>query len=715
MEQIDKLIEKVKANYTAESAERVLSALSYAEKMHDGQFRKSGEPYIIHPCAVAEILIDLGFDEATIMAALLHDVIEDTPATDDDIKKNFGDEVLYLVEGVTKLDKLKFENVEEEQAENLRKMFFAMAKDYRVIIIKLADRLHNMRSLSALPPHRQQSIASETLEIYAKMAGRLGLSLIKSELEDLCMRYLYPEDYYELAHMVKSKLAERQEYVSLVCEIIRKQLDELGIKGEVFGRPKHLYSIWRKMKTQGKTFDQIYDLTAVRVIVPTVKDCYTVLGTIHTLWKPIPGRFKDYIAMPKPNNYQSLHTTVITNYKEPAEIQIRTYEMHKVAEYGIAAHWKYKEKGKNTNKFDPSLNWMQDIVDADADAKDNKEFLNSVKTNILDDEIFVFTPKGKVVSLPVGSTPIDFAYAVHSEVGNKCTGAKVNMKMVPLTTALKNGDIVEIITSNASHGPSRDWLKIVKSAGARNKIRQFLKREMKEENIKRGKDMLEHEAKRRGYNLSELMSDQWLSYVMNRYSISSLDDLYASVGYGGLNTNQILIKLIDFFKKDLLTKNPVVDIKGETPSPVRRRNNDGVIIKGYDDFVVRLSHCCNPVPGDKIIGYISRGRGVSVHCVDCPNVKNMEKERLIEAKWDDVIGNKFVATINILADNKGGILAEITNTIAQMKIQITAAFAKLDKEMGAIINVSMEISSTTQLEEVINKLMKIKGVHDVHR
>ena len=529
------------------------------------------------------------------------------------------------------------------------------------------------------------------------------------------MRYLYPDDYYELAHMVKSKLAERQEYVSLVCEIIRKQLDELGIKGEVFGRPKHLYSIWRKMKTQGKTFDQIYDLTAVRVIVPTVKDCYTVLGTIHTLWKPIPGRFKDYIAMPKPNNYQSLHTTVITNYKEPAEIQIRTYEMHKVAEYGIAAHWKYKEKGKNTNKFDPSLNWMQDIVDADADAKDNKEFLNSVKTNILDDEIFVFTPKGKVVSLPVGSTPIDFAYAVHSEVGNKCTGAKVNMKMVPLTTALKNGDIVEIITSNASHGPSRDWLKIVKSAGARNKIRQFLKREMKEENIKRGKDMLEHEAKRRGYNLSELMSDQWLSYVMNRYSISSLDDLYASVGYGGLNTNQILIKLIDFFKKDLLTKNPVVDIKGETPSPVRRRNNDGVIIKGYDDFVVRLSHCCNPVPGDKIIGYISRGRGVSVHCVDCPNVKNMEKERLIEAKWDDVIGNKFVATINILADNKGGILAEITNTIAQMKIQITAAFAKLDKEMGAIINVSMEISSTTQLEEVINKLMKIKGVHDVHR
>ncbi|MCI6658860.1 MAG: bifunctional (p)ppGpp synthetase/guanosine-3',5'-bis(diphosphate) 3'-pyrophosphohydrolase [Faecalibacterium sp.] len=683
--------------------------------MHDGQFRKSGEPYIIHPCAVAEILIDLGFDEATIMAALLHDVIEDTPATDDDIKKNFGDEVLYLVEGVTKLDKLKFENVEEEQAENLRKMFFAMAKDYRVIIIKLADRLHNMRSLSALPPHRQQSIASETLEIYAKMAGRLGLSLIKSELEDLCMRYLYPDDYYELAHMVKSKLAERQEYVSLVCEIIRKQLDELGIKGEVFGRPKHLYSIWRKMKTQGKTFDQIYDLTAVRVIVPTVKDCYTVLGTIHTLWKPIPGRFKDYIAMPKPNNYQSLHTTVITNYKEPAEIQIRTYEMHKVAEYGIAAHWKYKEKGKNTNKFDPSLNWMQDIVDADADAKDNKEFLNSVKTNILDDEIFVFTPKGKVVSLPVGSTPIDFAYAVHSEVGNKCTGAKVNMKMVPLTTALKNGDIVEIITSNASHGPSRDWLKIVKSAGARNKIRQFLKREMKEENIKRGKDMLEHEAKRRGYNLSELMSDQWLSYVMNRYSISSLDDLYASVGYGGLNTNQILIKLIDFFKKDLLTKNPVVDIKGETPSPVRRRNNDGVIIKGYDDFVVRLSHCCNPVPGDKIIGYISRGRGVSVHCVDCPNVKNMEKERLIEAKWDDVIGNKFVATINILADNKGGILAEITNTIAQMKIQITAAFAKLDKEMGAIINVSMEISSTTQLEEVFNKLMKIKGVHDVHR
>lgn len=703
------ILAKIQKNYSADDVALIEKAYDFARKAHEGQLRKSGDPYFVHPCNVAEILVDLGFDAPTIMAALLHDVVEDTPATSDDIEKNFGEEVRNLVDGVTKLDKIKFENVEEEQAENLRKMFFAMAKDYRVIIIKLSDRLHNMRSLDALPGYRQTAISRETLEIYAKMAGRLGLSYIKCELEDLSMRYLYPEEYYNLAHMVNAKLEERKHFVERVCKEIGDKLTELGIKGEVNGRPKHLYSIWNKMRKQQKTFDQIFDLTAVRVIVETIKDCYTVLGTIHTMWRPIPGRFKDYIAMPKPNNYQSLHTTVLTNFKEPVEIQIRTYEMHKVAEYGIAAHWKYKEGAFGKN---PSMKWMRNLVES-GELKDSSEFMDSVKTNLISDEIFVFTPRGDVISLPVGSTPVDFAYAVHSAVGNKCVGAKVNLKIVPLNTQLQTGDIVEILTGNANHGPSRDWLKFVKSAGARSKIRQYFKREMKDENIKRGKEMLEREAKRRGYNLSELMSPAYVDYIIARYSIASLEDLYAMVGYGGITTNQVLIKLIDFFKKDLITKNPVAEIKGETTH--KSRSSDGVLIRGYDDFSVRLSHCCNPVPGDKIVGYISRGRGVSVHCVDCPNVKNMEPERLIEAKWDDVINQSFVATLNILGDNHSGLLAEITGAISNLKVPITAAFAKIDKDNGAVISVSVEVKSTNQLEDIAKKLLTVNGVHDVHR
>lgn len=706
------LLDKFKDNYPKEIAERLIKAYYFAEEAHSGQLRKSGEPYFIHPVAVTDILVDLNVDAETLIAALLHDVLEDTPVTDEQLKKEFGDEVLELVEGVTKMDRLKFENATDEQAENYRKMFFAMAKDYRVIIIKLADRLHNMRSLDALPPHRQQAIAHETMEIYAKMAGRLGLSYIKCELEDLSMRYIYPDAYYELARLVHAKLNERQAFVDQVCSELRNMLTELGIVGEVNGRPKHLYSIYKKMTLLGKTFDQIYDLTALRVIVESVKDCYTVLGTIHTMWKPIPGRFKDYIAMPKPNNYQSLHTTVITKYSEPAEIQIRTYEMHKIAEYGIAAHWKYKENQEG-KQLTTTFNWTRGLSEA-GEIADNKEFIDNLKEGVFTDEVFVFTPKGDVLSLPVGSTPLDFAYSVHSAVGNKCVGAKVNMKIVPIGTELQNGDIVEILTSNSSKGPSRDWLKIVKTPSARAKIRQYFKREMKEENIKRGKEMLEKEAKRRGYNLSELMNEVWLNYVMNRYSISSLDDLYAAVGYGGFTTNQILIKLIDFFKKALIENTPIAEIKVEG-SP-KKKATGGILIRGYDDFVVRLSHCCNPVPGDKIVGYVSRGRGVSVHCMDCPNVKNMEPERLIEARWDDVINQSFVATLNIFADNHGGLLAAITTAIANMKVPITAAFARTDKETNeAIISVSMEIKSTDQLDEISRKLMTIRGVHDVHR
>lgn len=712
---MDKLLAKLKRNFNESEYEVLRAAYEFTCAAHEGQSRKTGEPYIIHPCAVVDILVDLGFDITTLVAAFLHDVLEDTPVTTAEIKRQFGAEVLGLVEGVTKLDKLKFVSQEDEQAENLRKMFFAMAKDYRVIIIKLADRLHNMRTLDALPPEKQLNIANQTLKIYAPLAGRLGLSYVKCELEDLSMRYLYPDDYFGLVEFVKTKSAERQHFIDEICAQIKEKLDELDINGEVNGRQKHLYGIYKKMIKQGKTIDQIYDISAVRVIVENVKDCYTVLGTIHTMWMPLPGRFKDYIAMPKPNNYQSLHTTVITKFKETFEIQIRTYDMHRIAEYGIAAHWKYKEGKRKDTEIDDKINWLREVMDTQKELSDSHEFLDSLTGNVFTEEVYVFTPKGKVVNLPDGSTPVDFAYAIHSAVGNKCIGAKVNNKIVPLNTVLTTGDIVEILTTNSGKGPSRDWIKFVKTASARTKIRQFFKKEMKEENVKRGKDMLEHEAKRRGYNLSELMTGTGMDYIMNRYSIASVEDLYAAVGYGGLTTNQILIKLIDYFKRELLSKNPVAEIKA-TSSSSRKTSGNGVLIRGYDDFLVRLSHCCNPVPGDKIVGYISRGRGVSVHCVDCPNVKSMEPERLIEAKWDEVISQSFQATVKIHCENKAGILAEITTLISNMKVPITGAFARVDALTGtADITVTIEIKSANELDEVIRKLQSISAIIDIHR
>ena len=688
----------------------------YKRQAHEGQKRQTGEPYFIHPCAVVNILVDLGFDDvSTLVAAFLHDVLEDTPVTSDELEQKFGKEVLELVEGVTKLDKIKFVSAEDEQAENLRKMFFAMAKDYRVIIIKLADRLHNMRTLDALKPEKQIKIATQSLKIYAPLAGRLGLSFVKCELEDLAMRYLYPDDYYELVEFIKTKSKERQQFIEKICDELKAKLQELGIEGEVNGRQKHLYGIYKKMLKQGKNIEQIYDISAVRVIVNEVQDCYTVLGAIHTMWMPLPGRFKDYIAMPKPNGYQSLHTTVITKFKETFEIQIRTYEMHRIAEYGIAAHWKYKEGKTGATKIDDQINWLREVMDTQRESSDSHEFLENIEGNVFTDEVYVFTPKGKVLNLPVGSTTVDFAYAIHSAVGNKCIGAKVNGKIVPLNTVLNTGDIVEILTTNSGKGPSRDWIKFVKTASARTKIRQYFKKEMKEENIKRGKDMLEREAKRRGYNLSELLSTAGLNYIMNRYTLSSIDDLYASVGFGGLTTNQIIVKLIDYFKRDLLSKNPVAEIK-TTSTTGKSSSGNGVLIRGYDDFLVRLSHCCNPVPGDKIVGYVSRGRGVSVHCVDCPNVKNMEPERLIEAKWDDVISQNFLASLKIYCENKGGILAAVTTIISNMKISITGAFARSDNDTGtAEITVMLEVKSTDQVEDVIKKLKTLPEVIDVHR
>ena len=572
-----------------------------------------------------------------------------------------------------------------------------------------------MRTLDALKPEKQIKIATQSLKIYAPLAGRLGLSFVKCELEDLAMRYLYPDDYYELVEFIKTKSKERQQFIEKICDELKAKLQELGIEGEVNGRQKHLYGIYKKMLKQGKNIEQIYDISAVRVIVNEVQDCYTVLGAIHTMWMPLPGRFKDYIAMPKPNGYQSLHTTVITKFKETFEIQIRTYEMHRIAEYGIAAHWKYKEGKTGATKIDDQINWLREVMDTQRESSDSHEFLENIEGNVFTDEVYVFTPKGKVLNLPVGSTTVDFAYAIHSAVGNKCIGAKVNGKIVPLNTVLNTGDIVEILTTNSGKGPSRDWIKFVKTASARTKIRQYFKKEMKEENIKRGKDMLEREAKRRGYNLSELLSTAGLNYIMNRYTLSSIDDLYASVGFGGLTTNQIIVKLIDYFKRDLLSKNPVAEIK-TTSTTGKSSSGNGVLIRGYDDFLVRLSHCCNPVPGDKIVGYVSRGRGVSVHCVDCPNVKNMEPERLIEAKWDDVISQNFLASLKIYCENKGGILAAVTTIISNMKISITGAFARSDNDNGtAEITVMLEVKSTDQVEDVIKKLKTLPEVIDVHR
>lgn len=713
---MDELLQKLKKNFSEAEFQELKAAYDFSAAAHEGQKRQTGEPYFIHPCAVVNVLVDLGFDDvSTLVAAFLHDVLEDTQVTADELEQKFGKEVLELVEGVTKLDKIKFVSAEDEQAENLRKMFFAMAKDYRVIIIKLADRLHNMRTLDALKPEKQIKIATQSLKIYAPLAGRLGLSFVKCELEDLAMRYLYPDDYYELVEFIKTKSKERQQFIEKICDELKAKLQELGIEGEVNGRQKHLYGIYKKMLKQGKNIEQIYDISAVRVIVNEVQDCYTVLGAIHTMWMPLPGRFKDYIAMPKPNGYQSLHTTVITKFKETFEIQIRTYEMHRIAEYGIAAHWKYKEGKTGATKIDDQINWLREVMDTQRESSDSHEFLENIEGNVFTDEVYVFTPKGKVLNLPVGSTTVDFAYAIHSAVGNKCIGAKVNGKIVPLNTVLNTGDIVEILTTNSGKGPSRDWIKFVKTASARTKIRQYFKKEMKEENIKRGKDMLEREAKRRGYNLSELLSTAGLNYTMNRYTLSSIDDLYASVGFGGLTTNQIIVKLIDYFKRDLLSKNPVAEIK-TTSTTGKSSSGNGVLIRGYDDFLVRLSHCCNPVPGDKIVGYVSRGRGVSVHCVDCPNVKNMEPERLIEAKWDDVISQNFLASLKIYCENKGGILAAVTTIISNMKISITGAFARSDNDNGtAEITVMLEVKSTDQVEDVIKKLKTLPEVIDVHR
>lgn len=713
---IDKATAHLRSRYTLMFNEQQSSmldeVLAYAIHMHDGQFRASGEPYITHPIAVANLLLDIGMDHSTIAAALLHDCIEDTPVTSEELAAKFGDEVCTLVKAVTKLEKIVFKSKEDEQAENFRKMFFAMAKDIRVILVKLADRLHNMRTIEALSHERQIAIATETLDIYAPLASRLGLSFYKCELDDLCLKTLHPEAYNELVKEISLKRAERQDLVDHICETIRNTLKELHIVGQVSGRPKHFYSIYKKMVNQHKTFDQIYDLTAVRVIVENVRDCYEVLGVIHTKWKPIPGRFKDYIAVPKPNNYQSLHTTVMTSYGMPFEIQIRTFEMHRIAEYGIAAHWKYKENRAVDSDLDDKLQWLRGVMESEKEqAADPQEFYESLKLDLYSGQVFVFTPRGDVIALPEGATPVDFAYTVHSEVGNKCVGAKVNNKMVPLEYKLQTGDYVDIITSAASKGPSRDWLRFVKTSSAKSKIRAFFKHEMKDENIKRGKELIEREAKLRGYTASTLMQHKWLDVIMLRYSFSSVDDMYASVGYGAYTPNQILLKLIDFYKQE----HPTVD-EPHTVANTGKHEGQGVVVKGHNDLLIRVARCCSPVPGDSIIGYISRGRGVTIHRDTCPNIKNAEQYRLIEAHWDSTRQAPFSVSLRIECKDTGGVLAKITKTISDMKISIESMTARVvDKEHKGIISLTVKITAPEQLELIINRIQSIRNVDKVYR
>ena len=704
------VLDKISENYPESDRDLLFSAYRYAEEMHEGQKRASGEPYFTHPCAVAEILINLGMDTPSVAAAFLHDVIEDTAATKEDVRARFGSEILTLVDGVTKLDKIQFASHEEEDAENFRKIFVAMANDVRVIIIKLADRLHNMRSLNFLSEERQQRIAKETLEIFTPLAGRLGISQIKCELEDLCLKYLDPEAYEFLVTNIHQELEERKSFVEFVVQQTKKIIDESGIKGEVIGRPKHFYSIYRKMKNQGKTLDQIYDLTAVRVIVNTTEECYEVLGKIHKQWKPVPGRIKDYIATPKRNMYQSLHTTVVTNFGQFFEIQIRTYEMHKMAEYGIAAHWKYKENKTSENNFDARLSWIRDVMDWQGSLNESKEFVDSLKNDLYDNELLVFTPHGKVISLPLEATPVDFAYSIHSEVGNKCVGAKVNGKMVALNSKLTTGDVVEILTQSNSRGPSWDWLKFVKSGSARAKIRQFFKREMKEENIKTGKAMLEAEAKRKGYNLNDLLTETSFKKLSNKLVFSSVNEMMASVGYGAVSVNQVIYKLIDYYKKDVPKPVEVVDSGKLKHTPA-----GSVTVKGMSGLLVRFAHCCNPVPGDNIVGFVSHGRGVIVHRSDCTNLSDLDPNRLQPAQWTGDIDTDFLAGIKVIADDYDGLTAFVLAEIAVMRLSVTQINGRINKDKLAEVEVRVKLNKRSDIDLLINRLKRDKRVIDVFR
>jgi len=680
--------------------ELISKAYKKAEEMHEGQLRKSGEPYLIHPVAVARILAEIGMDENTIVAGLLHDVVEDTPYSKDELKEEFGEEVLLLVDGVTKLSSIVFESKEERQAENLRKMFLAMSKDIRVLIIKLADRLHNLRTINYMNENKIIDKCRETLEIYAPLASRLGIYTMKFELEDIALKCLDKDAYYELVNAVKAKKEEREEVINQVIDEIRKSLDDLNIHYDINGRSKHFYSIYKKMKYQHKQIDEIFDLTAVRIIVDTIKDCYAVLGVVHTMWKPIPGRFKDYIAMPKPNMYQSLHTTVIGDKGEPFEIQIRTYDMHKVAELGIAAHWKYKEgiSSKEVNREEVKLAWLRQTLEWQKEMNDPKEFMETLKVDLFASQVFVFTPGGDVIELPAGSTPLDFAFKIHSAVGYKCVGAKVNGKMVPIDHRLENGNIVEIITSSNSKGPSTDWLKIAKSSHARNKIRSFLKKENKSDNIDKGKELLEKYLRKKGYDPIQVTKNSYINKLIKNLNLTSNEDLYTQLSYGGAFLGRIAITLISYFheeKQEELKKNEndisniIVNEKKKKQN--NNKNQTGVSVKGVDNLLIRFSKCCNPVPGDEIVGFITKGRGISVHRKDCVNILTMpeiERNRFIEVEWDANEDSKsYNADICILSEDRKGLFSDLSRVCEDMDVHITGVNAKSAKDQ--IINITL--------------------------
>ncbi|HOB42026.1 MAG TPA: bifunctional (p)ppGpp synthetase/guanosine-3',5'-bis(diphosphate) 3'-pyrophosphohydrolase [Bacillota bacterium] len=706
---LEELLAKAGANRPDADLSVIERAWDYARDAHDGQVRESGEPYFDHPVAVAFILADMNLDPNTIAAGLLHDVIEDTGRSYEEISQVFGSEIATLVDGVTKLSRMDFKSREEQQAESLRKMFVAMAKDIRVILIKLADRLHNMQTLDFSPPDKQRRVAGETLEIYAPLAHRLGMWRMKWELEDLSLRYLDTDAYYDLVEKVATKRQEREGYIEEARETLEAALTEIGISAEIQGRPKHFYSIYRKMEKQGKDFSEIWDLMGLRVIVGTLRECYAVLGAVHSIWKPIPGRFKDYVAMPKSNMYQSLHTTVIGPRGEPLEIQIRTWEMHRTAEYGIAAHWRYKEGGGGGD-FEDKITWLRQILEWQKETRNGTEFVETLKVDLFSDEVYVFTPRGDVKTLPAGSTPIDFAYSVHTDVGHSCSGARVNGRMVPLNTKLATGDIVEIITSKSQAGPSRDWLAIAKTSKAKGKIRQWLKEEQREASVEQGKELVEKELKKLGLQVRANMKEERLLEVAQKFSYQSTDDLLASVGYGKLSAAQVVTKLVPERAADETPK----------PSPAKKKagSSHGVRVPGVDNLLVRFARCCNPVPGDPIVGYVTRGRGVSVHRKDCPNamiIVNAEKDRVVDVYWDTKDGESYPVEIEMEAYDAPGLLTGVINTAVEMKAHVSAVTARTLKNRVAVINMTVEIHDVEHMDSVMERLRRISGVQSVRR
>lgn len=725
---IDQVLENASAYLQREDIVFLEKAYEFAEQAHSGQYRKSGEPYILHPVQVAGIIVGLELDPNTIAAAFLHDVVEDTDATVADLENVFNAEVAMLVDGVTKLKKFKYKSKEEQQAENHRKMLMAMAKDIRVLLIKLADRLHNMRTLKFMPPQKQRVTSNETLEIFAPLAHRLGISKIKWELEDTALRYLDPQQYYRIVNLMKRKRAEREDYLSEVMEKIEDQLEDVHVVAELSGRPKHIYSIYRKMVIQQKQFNEIYDLLAVRIIVKNIKDCYAVLGVIHTCWRPMPGRFKDYIAMPKANMYQSLHTTVVGPNGDPLEVQIRTDDMHRVAEFGVAAHWVYKEGKSLSNKrysFEDKLSWLRDVIESQTDTNDAQEFMESMKMDLFSDMVFVFTPKGDVIELPRGSVPLDFAYRIHSEIGNRCIGAKVNSKMVPLDHELKTGDIVEVMTSKHSYGPSHDWLKITKSSHAKNKIKQWFKKEKREENVAKGKETIEKEIRALEFEPKDILTQENLAEVTAKFSFAGEEDMYAAIGYGGISGKQIVNRLTEKQRKakDQEQEKQSLDAALsdiQTFSPSKRSNSIGVRVKGVDNLLIRLARCCTPVPGDSIVGYITKGRGVSIHRTDCPNVIAEENitSRLLEVEWEGEsrATKSYSVDIEITAFDRNGLLNEVLHTMTETRTQINTVSGRSDhKHKIATIEMSISITNVAHLQKIVDKIKQLKDIYSVRR